>query len=488
MSDKSHILVIDDEKNYLLVLQTLLEDEGYTVTAISDPETALAFLAESEVDVVVTDMKMPKVSGREVLQHVKKSWPYIPVLIMTAFGSIESAVEAMKYGAFDYITKPFSNDELLLSIHNATELARAHRQYRLLQEAMEERYSVHQIVGRSRAIRDVLVMVDRAAPSRSTVLITGESGTGKELVARAIHYASPRKEKPFVSVNCMALNPGVLESELFGHEKGSFTGAVAMRRGRFEQADGGTLFLDEIAELTPDLQVKLLRVLQERRFERVGGGEEIEVDIRVVAATNKDLAAMVEKGTFRDDLYYRLNVVQIPLPALRERREDIPLLVAHFMDKVARENDMPAKKFTTDALNYLSGYEWWNPAWCWCPVRSSTWTTCPPRSGTRIRSSRAPWTCCPCSWTWPIPWRRSRPPSSAVRWYAPIWCRSRPPSCWASPRAFCSTSSRNTPSPGIRVGKDVCGGGGKPFRGKGSPSPRSPHLSKTFYSGPRWLS
>ena len=325
MSDKSHILVIDDEKNYLLVLQTLLEDEGYTVTAISDPETALAFLAESEVDVVVTDMKMPKVSGREVLQHVKKSWPYIPVLIMTAFGSIESAVEAMKYGAFDYITKPFSNDELLLSIHNATELARAHRQYRLLQEAMEERYSVHQIVGRSRAIRDVLVMVDRAAPSRSTVLITGESGTGKELVARAIHYASPRKEKPFVSVNCMALNPGVLESELFGHEKGSFTGAVAMRRGRFE---------------------------------RVGGGEEIEVDIRVVAATNKDLAAMVEKGTFRDDLYYRLNVVQIPLPALRERREDIPLLVAHFMDKVARENDMPAKKFTTEALNYLSGYEW----------------------------------------------------------------------------------------------------------------------------------
>ena len=325
MSDKSHILVIDDEKNYLLVLQTLLEDEGYTVTAISDPETALAFLAESEVDVVVTDMKMPKVSGREVLQHVKKSWPYIPVLIMTAFGSIESAVEAMKYGAFDYITKPFSNDELLLSIHNATELARAHRQYRLLQEAMEERYSVHQIVGRSRAIRDVLVMVDRAAPSRSTVLITGESGTGKELVARAIHYASPRKEKPFISVNCMALNPGVLESELFGHEKGSFTGAVAMRRGRFE---------------------------------RLGGGEEIEVDIRVVAATNKDLAAMVEKGTFRDDLYYRLNVVQIPLPALRERREDIPLLVAHFMDKVARENNMPAKKFTTEALNYLSGYEW----------------------------------------------------------------------------------------------------------------------------------
>ena len=358
MSEKAHILVIDDEKNYLLVLQTLLEDENYSVTAISDPETALAFLAESEVDVVVTDMKMPRVSGREILQEVKKDWPHIPVLIMTAFGSIESAVEVMKYGAFDYITKPFSNDDLLISIHNAVELSRAHRQYRLLQEMVEERFGVHQIVGRSKVIRDVLHMVERAAPSRSTVLISGESGTGKELVARAIHYASPRKEKPFISVNCMALNPGVLESELFGHEKGSFTGAVAMRRGRFEQANGGTLFLDEIGELTPDLQVKLLRVLQERRIERVGSSEEIEVDIRVVAASNKDLGAMVEQGLFREDLYYRLNVVQIPLPPLRERREDIPLLVAHFVEKVITENNMQPKSFSNKALNYLTGYEW----------------------------------------------------------------------------------------------------------------------------------
>jgi two-component system NtrC family response regulator len=358
MSEKTHLLVIDDEKNYLLVLQTLLEDEGYAVTAVSDPETALAFLNESEVDVVVTDMKMPKVTGREVLQRVKKNWSHIPVLIMTAFGSIESAVEVMKYGAFDYITKPFSNDELLLSIHNAAELSRTHRQYRLLLESMEERYGLHQIVGRSQAIRDVLVMIDRVAPSRSTLLITGESGTGKELVARAIHYTSPRKDKPFISVNCMALNAGVLESELFGHEKGSFTGAVAMRRGRFEQADGGTLFLDEIAELTQDLQVKLLRVLQERRFERVGGSEGVEVDIRVVAATNKNLAALVEQGAFRDDLYYRLNVVQIPLPPLRERREDIFPLVAHFMEKVTAENNMSQKTFSAEALNYLVGYEW----------------------------------------------------------------------------------------------------------------------------------
>lgn len=358
MSEKAHILIIDDEKNYLLVLEALLMDAGYVVTPISDPETALAFLEESEVDVVVTDMKMPRVTGREVLERVKKQWQGTPVLVMTAFGSIESAVDVMKYGAFDYITKPFANDELLLSLHNAVELSRAHRQYRLLKEVMADRYGTHQIIGRSRGIRDVLTMVERAAPSRSTVLIAGESGTGKELVARAIHVTSPRHEGPFISVNCMALNPGVLESELFGHEKGSFTGAVAMRRGRFEQADGGTLFLDEIAELTPDLQVKLLRVLQERRFERVGGGEALEVDIRVVVASNKNLLQLVESGQFRDDLYYRLNVVQIVLPPLRERREDIPLLVAHFVETLAAENHVSQKNFSNEALNYLMGYEW----------------------------------------------------------------------------------------------------------------------------------
>ena len=358
MNDKVHLLLIDDEKNYLLVLETLLTEAGYTVTALNDPETALAFLEESEVDIVITDMKMPRISGREVLERVKKNWPHIPVLIMTAFGSIESAVEAMRYGAFNYITKPFSNDELLLSIQNAAELARAHRQYQLLRESLEDRYGKHQIIGRSRAIRDMLALVDRAGPSRATVLITGESGTGKELVARPIHFSSPRSQEPFVSVNCMALNPGVLESELFGHEKGSFTGAVAMRRGRFEQASGGTLFLDEVGELTPELQVKLLRVLQERRFERVGGSEEIEVDIRIVAATNKDLMPLVQAGTFREDLYYRLNVVHIPIPPLRERREDIPLLVAHFAEKAAKENGIPPKTFSMEALNHLSGYEW----------------------------------------------------------------------------------------------------------------------------------
>ena len=358
MSERSHILIIDDEKNYLLVLEALLSDAGYKVTALSDPETALAFLDESEVDVLVTDMKMPRVSGRDVLERVKKSWPYIPVLIMTAFGTIEAAVDVMKFGAFNYITKPFSNDELLLSVQNAAELARTHRQYRLLRESMEEQYGLHRFVGRSKAMRDALAMVDRAAPSRSTVLISGESGTGKELVARAIHFSSPRKEGPFVSVNCMALNPGLLESELFRHERGSFTGAVSMRRGRFEQADGGTLFLDEVGELTPDLQVKLLRVLQERRFERVGSGEELEVDIRVVAATNKDLQAKVQAGEFREDLFYRLNVIHIPLPALRERREDIPLLAAYFTEKLAKENGVQPKSFSDEAMNFLMGYEW----------------------------------------------------------------------------------------------------------------------------------
>lgn len=355
---QTHILVIDDEKNYLLVLETLLGDAGYSVTALSDPESALAFLEDSEVDVVVTDLKMPKVSGREVLEHVRKDYPHVPVLIMTAFGSIESAVEVMRFGAYDYITKPFSNDELLLSLQNAAELSRIHRRYRLLHENLEERYGLHQIIGRGKGIRSVLNMVDRAAPSKSSILITGESGTGKELVARAIHFASPRKNGPFVSVNCMALNPGVLESELFGHEKGSFTGAVAMRRGRFEMADGGTLFLDEIGELSPDMQVKLLRVLQERKFERVGGAEEIEVDIRIVTATNKDLQAEVEAGNFREDLYYRLNVVHLILPPLRERREDIPLLVAHFAEKLVRESGLPPKVFTPEALDFLCGYEW----------------------------------------------------------------------------------------------------------------------------------
>ena len=354
----NHILVLDDERNYLLILETLLTDAGYHVTALADPELGLAYLDESEVDVVLTDMKMPRLTGQEVLERVRKDYPHIPVIIMTAFGSIESAVEAMRLGAFDYVTKPFNNDELLLTVGNAVKLAQALQQYRVLRENLEERYGLHQIIGKSKAMGSVLAMVEKAAPSRSTVLITGESGTGKELVARAIHFSSPRKDGPFVSVNCMALSPGVLESEIFGHEKGSFTGAVAKRRGRFEKAHGGTLFLDEVGEMSLDLQVKMLRVLQERTFERVGGNEPIEVDIRVVVATNKDLREAVAGGRFREDLFYRLNVVEIHMPALRERREDIPLLAAHFLSKYAKENEKPVKSFAPQAVEYLIGYDW----------------------------------------------------------------------------------------------------------------------------------
>jgi two-component system NtrC family response regulator len=354
----TNVLIIDDERNYLLILEALLMDAGYAVTALDDPEMGLAYLEESEVDVVITDMKMPKMSGKEVLEHVKKAYPHVPVIIMTAFGSIEGAVEAMRVGAFDYVTKPFANDELMLTVAKAAKFAVTQRENIFLRKSLEERYAVHQVIGRSKAMGQVLELVDRAAPSRSTVLIMGESGTGKELIAKAIHYASPRKDKPFVSVNCMALNSGVLESELFGHEKGSFTGAVAKRRGRFEMANGGTLLLDEIGELSAELQVKLLRVLQERTFERVGGSESVEVDIRIVAATNKDLQAAVAAGTFREDLFYRLNVVRIDMPALRERREDIPLLAWHFLRKYAEENGKNVHGFTPEGMDALTGYEW----------------------------------------------------------------------------------------------------------------------------------
>ena len=354
----TNILILDDEQNYLLILEAMLSDEGYKITALSDPETGLAFLDESEVDLVITDMKMPKLTGSDVLAHVKKNFPHIPVIIMTAFGSIESAVEAMKIGAFDYITKPFANEELLLSVTKAAQFAKAQQENRMLREQIKDRYSPNNIIGRSKPMLHVFEMIHKAAPGNSTVLITGESGTGKELVAQAVHQSSPRCDNPFVSVNCMALSAGVLESELFGHEKGSFTGAVALRRGRFEMADKGTLFLDEIGELSHDMQVKLLRVLQEKTIERVGGVDSIKVDIRIVAATNKNLKEAVENGTFREDLYYRLNVVSIELPPLRERREDIPFMIDHFLAKYSAENNKTFEGFSPAAMDYMSAYEW----------------------------------------------------------------------------------------------------------------------------------
>jgi len=354
----NHILIIDDEKNYLLILEAILEEEGYTVTALGDPVMAMTYLEESEVDVVITDMKMPGMTGQEVLESVRRHHPHIPVMIMTAFGTIDRAVEAMKSGSFDYITKPFSNDEILLSVRKALKLSHAERQNRLLRESLAEKFGKETILGNSKAIQDVLALAGKVAPTRSNVLITGESGTGKELVARAIHIASDRKDMPFVSVNCMSLNPGVLESELFGHEKGSFTGAMALKRGRFELAQGGTLFLDEIGELSLEMQVKLLRVLQERVIERVGGTETLAVDFRLVAATNKNLQEEIVAGRFREDLFYRLNVVNIHLPPMRERREDIPILASHFLRKFSLENNRDVHGFTAGAIDYLSAYEW----------------------------------------------------------------------------------------------------------------------------------
>jgi len=314
--------------------------------------------AQSDLDVVLTDMKMPKMSGIELLEELKRLYPDIPVIIMTAYGTVEKAVEAMKKGAFDYILKPFKNEEILVTIAKALEHRHLLLKNRLLSQDLDKKYGLPNIVGESRAIQETLALVKRVAGSKATVLISGESGTGKELIARAIHQLSPRSHKTFISVNCAALTESLLESELFGHERGAFTHAVAMRKGRFELANGGTLFLDEVGEMSPALQVKLLRVLQEMEFERVGGTRTIKVDVRVVAATNKDLKEEVEAGRFREDLFYRLNVVHLHIPPLRQRPEDIPLLAAHFLKKFAAENVRGEVRLSPEALKLLLQYSW----------------------------------------------------------------------------------------------------------------------------------
>jgi len=352
------ILIVDDEKNYLLVLSTLLGGEGYDVVTAESGARALTLVEAEEPDLLITDMRMPRMSGLELIQEVKKRYPELPVIVMTAYGTVENAVEAMKAGATDYIMKPFENQELLITVDKALKLGRLLAQNRLLREQLGRDRGFNDIIGQSKAMREVFELVDKVAATRATVLITGESGTGKELVARAIHARSPRAEEPFVPVNCMALSETLLESELFGHEKGSFTGAVGRRKGRFELADKGTLFLDEVGEMPPSLQVKLLRVLQERTFERVGGNQPIQVDVRIVAATNRDLAQAVAQGSFRDDLFYRLNVVRIHLPPLRERPEDLPALVAHFVEKYAAEVGRAVPKVSPQAMSLIYRHTW----------------------------------------------------------------------------------------------------------------------------------
>jgi len=352
------ILVVDDEINYLTVMEALLGEEGYEVLTSPGGKEALKVAAGADLDLVLTDMRMPKMNGIELLEELKRLYPDLPVIMMTAYGTVEKAVAAMKTGAFDYILKPFKNEELLVTIARALEHYRLIQQNRMLLQDLDKKYGAPNIVGESKAMREILALVKRVATSRATVLVSGESGTGKELVARAIHQQSPRAGKTFVSVNCAALTETLLESELFGHERGAFTHAVAMRKGRFELADSGTLFLDEVAEMSPALQVKLLRVLQEMEFERVGGNKTIKVDVRLVAATNRELKEEVEEGRFREDLYYRLNVVHLHIPPLRERQEDIALLATHFLRKYAQENARGDVHLSPEAMKLLLNYAW----------------------------------------------------------------------------------------------------------------------------------
>ncbi len=352
------ILVVDDEQSLRDVLSIMLKRAGYVVTSAMDGEEAIELLHKEIFDLVITDLRMPKIDGMEVLKAVKSASPETVVLIITAFASADSAVEAMKQGAYDYLTKPFQVDEVQLIIRNALEKRRLTTENMLLKREMASQSSFAQLVGQSEAMQKVFDVVRKVADSKSNVLICGESGTGKELVARAIHYNSARSVMPFVAVNCSAVPETLLESELFGHMKGSFTGAIANKAGLFEVADGGTIFLDEIGDTTPSIQVKLLRVIQEREFRRVGGNHDVKVDVRVVAATNKDLEKAVADGSFREDLYYRLDVIPIRLPPLRMRTGDIPLLVNHFLERFSKESGKPKPVIGQEAMHVLLSHEW----------------------------------------------------------------------------------------------------------------------------------
>jgi two-component system NtrC family response regulator len=336
------ILIVDDEKNYLTILSAILEDEGFEVLTAPGGQEALEIHKTSDLDLILTDMKMPAMDGIELLENLKSVDPDLPVIMMTAHGTVDKAVEAMQKGAYTYILKPFDNERLIIYVKKAISMYQVVKENRRLRDAVESQFRFGNIIGKSKKMRDIFDTIQKIAPSGATVLIEGESGTGKELVARSIHFNGPRREKPFVAVNCSALAENLLESELFGHERGAFTGAVATKKGRFELADGGTLFLDEIAELSLNLQVKMLRVLQEKVFERVGGVRTISVDIRIIAATNKDLKQEMKDGRFREDLFYRINVLHISLPPLKARQEDIHLLVDHFFKKYASERESAA--------------------------------------------------------------------------------------------------------------------------------------------------
>ncbi len=349
------ILVADDEQNIRRVLSAMLQKEGHEVVTARDGEEAIARLSKGNIHVVVTDLKMPKADGLQVLQYVQRNLPQVPVIIITAHGTVDNAVHALKSGAFDYITKPFEKTDLINIIAKAVKTENLARQDFPPPPTEPGRY---RIIGQTQKMTAVYDIIEKVAGTPSTVLITGESGTGKELIAAALHHNSSRKKRPFIKINCAAIPRELMESELFGYERGAFTGAVGSKPGRFELADTGTLFLDEIAEVPIDMQVKMLRAIQEAEFERVGGVQTLKVDVRLVVATNRDLTKEVEAGNFREDLFYRLNVVPIHLPPLRDRKEDIPLLVHHFIDKFNSKLDRSVKEVSKDALNLVVNYRW----------------------------------------------------------------------------------------------------------------------------------
>ncbi len=353
-----NILIVDDEKNYPMIIGEILQEEGYTSMTASSGMEALDILKNEIIELVLTDVTMPGMSGIQLLEKIKEINPDIPVIIMTAYGSVEKAVNAMHKGAYTFILKPFENRALVAHIAKAISVYKIVQENYMLRDAISSKYSFDNIIGKSKPMREIYEIIQKVAPTNANVLIEGESGTGKELVARSLHYNSPRKNKPLIAVNCSAFAETLLESELFGHEKGSFTGATALKKGRFEISDRGTLFLDEIGELPISLQTKLLRIIQEKTIERVGGTLPIPVDFRLVAATNKNLEDEVKKGNFREDLYYRLNVVKIVIPPLCERSEDIPLLVQHFINKYIHDSNIKTSGITPDAVKILCDYPW----------------------------------------------------------------------------------------------------------------------------------
>lgn len=352
------VLIVDDESSQRIVLSGFLKEKGFSVLEAASGAEALEIIRNSPVDIVISDYKMPEMTGVELLSKSRQINPEIAFIIVTAFGTIENAVEAMKLGAYDYLTKPIDLDELEIVLKRINERQKLISENRFLREQLSEKYNFSGLIARSPRMEEVINLAGRVAKSKATVLIRGESGTGKEVLAKAIHYASPRANKPFVAVNCAALNENLLESEMFGHEKGAFTGADRQRKGRFEVADGGTLFLDEVGDLPLQTQIKLLRVLQESQFERVGGNVPITVDVRVITATNRPLEKLIAEGNFREDLFYRINVVTLSIPPLRERKEDIPELLDYFVRKYLPESGKSNATFSKEALNILMKYDY----------------------------------------------------------------------------------------------------------------------------------